>query len=356
MSRRRLITTGAAAAAGASAVSLIDAPSADAWFWRRELVANPNFYPRDGVGGEIDMTGKVVVITGASRGIGLATGVALQALGAVVLGTSRVPGAHLNHPFPLLELDLEDQASVAAFLGAVQTRPEVTSNGGIDVLFNNAGRFVLGNPIALDPATYFPALERSLAVLYGGHVAVANGLLQALAARAAASGYARMAFTTSVVAYGVGGTEPGLSLYHAYYSGKRALLSFANCLRGVVDAGGLGIGVSTVNPLAVQTALAEGLNPIFVQPVDGNGNSSDPDFQLFLDQIRLGLANGLPVEFAAEGIVQLLTSASPDPNIAIGSNEEPFATQGQTEFAEQIGLAENAESAYGYAIGRRRRR
>jgi len=70
----------------------------------------PKYYPTPNHVPEINLAGKVAIITGASHGIGLAVGLALQALGVQVIGTSRTPIAYPGHPFPLLTLDLADPA------------------------------------------------------------------------------------------------------------------------------------------------------------------------------------------------------------------------------------------------------
>jgi hypothetical protein len=46
--------------------------------------------------------------------------------------------------------------------------------------------------------------------------------------------------------------------------------------------------VSTVNPFIIDTPLPDGLNPIYTEPVDANGNSPfNPLMQQFLPQLRL---------------------------------------------------------------------
>jgi NAD(P)-dependent dehydrogenase (short-subunit alcohol dehydrogenase family) len=353
LSKRSLL--GGLLAAGATAPAMV----APAWSQCAapplEVRSEANFYPTAGFVPQLSVAGKVTVITGASRGIGLATALALQAQGAIVLGTSRTPASYAL-PFPLLQLDLADPASTATFLATVGARPEVIANGGIDILLNNAGRFVLGGVIPVDPELFFSGIQLGLATLYGGHIAVTSGLLPQLAARAAVAGYARIVFTASIVAYGVGGSEPGTSYYHAYTSGKRSVLAYANCLRGLIDAAGLGIKVSTVNPLSVNTDLASGRRPIFLQPVDAAGNAlNDANFQAFIDGVRAATAGGLAPGFAAQAYLQLLTSANPHPNVAIGSYSEPMATQGQTQFVSAVGLAEMKQSAFPWVAGPPRR-
>jgi NAD(P)-dependent dehydrogenase (short-subunit alcohol dehydrogenase family) len=82
----------------------------------------------------------VVLVTGASSGIGRAVSSALAAKGFEVFGTSRNP--QRTEPIPgveLVQLDVTDDASVTAAVSAVVQRA-----GRIDVLVNHAGFGVFG--------------------------------------------------------------------------------------------------------------------------------------------------------------------------------------------------------------------
>jgi len=311
----------------------------------------PKYYPTPNHVSEISLAGKVAVITGASRGIGLAVGLALQALGVQVIGTSRTPAAYPGHPFPLLSLDLVNPASIQGFVATVSGRQEVQGAGGIDILVNHAGRAVVGGVVPVDPNMYFAGIQTGLATLYGGHVAVTSALLPALAARSA-SGYARVMFTTSVQAYIDGSGDLGITFGHGYTASKRALLSYANALRKILDAAGSVIKVSTLNPLWVHTDIASGTRPIFLQRVDANGDAiGDPTFQSVLDAFRALVANGLPTSYAAQAYVQLLTATSPEPNVVVGSDVEPYASQGGTELLITILTNEMRQSAVPWIAG-----
>ena len=110
-----------------------------------DLAIAPRYYPLNHFRPEIDLTGKLAVITGASRGNGRAIGEALTALGVDVIGTSRDPASVPNPPaYPLLTLDITDPGSVFAFVAALQADPLFQQHGRVDILVNNAGRFVLG--------------------------------------------------------------------------------------------------------------------------------------------------------------------------------------------------------------------
>jgi len=311
----------------------------------------PKFYPLPNHVPEINIAGKVAVITGASRGIGLAVGLALQEIGVQVIGTSRTPDNFPTHPFPLLSLNLEDPTSIQIFIETILNRPEVQSAGGIDMLVNNAGRAVVGSVIPVDPSLYFAGIQSGLATLYGGHVAVTSALLPALVGRSA-SGYARILFTTSVQSYLDGGDDIGNTYAHSYTSGKRALLAYANSLRTILNASGLPIKVSTLNPLWVASDLATGTRPIYLQPVDSDGNAiGDSNFQLLLDSFRTYVANGLPTSFAAQAYAQLLTKTNPAPNVIVGSNLEPYASMGGTESVISLLNAEMLNSALPWVAG-----
>ena len=83
---------------------------------------------------------KVVLITGASSGIGRATAELLASRGYRVFGTARDPDTVAPaRGVELLPLDVRDDASVASSVEAV-----LGQTGRIDVLVNNAGYSVVG--------------------------------------------------------------------------------------------------------------------------------------------------------------------------------------------------------------------
>lgn len=76
----------------------------------------------------------VALVTGASSGIGEATAHKLLAAGYTVYGTSRRGGQAGQRRFPLLALDVTDDASVDAAVNEL-----LKLEGRIDLLVNNAG-------------------------------------------------------------------------------------------------------------------------------------------------------------------------------------------------------------------------
>lgn len=70
------------------------------------------------------MTNKrVALVTGASSGIGEASANKLLAAGYTVYGTSRRGSLAGTHPFPLLTLDVTDDASVEAAIDELLRLP-----------------------------------------------------------------------------------------------------------------------------------------------------------------------------------------------------------------------------------------
>lgn len=81
---------------------------------------------------------KVVLISGASRGIGLITARLLHQNGYRVFGTGRHLNGH-REAFTILPLDVRDEVSVKACVNAV-----VAEAGRVDILINNAGYDLYG--------------------------------------------------------------------------------------------------------------------------------------------------------------------------------------------------------------------
>ena len=84
--------------------------------------------------------GKVVLLTGASSGLGLESALYLTKKGYVVFGTSRNPHKlNKSIPFELIKLEITDLTSINACVSKV-----LSLKGKIDVLINNAGVGITG--------------------------------------------------------------------------------------------------------------------------------------------------------------------------------------------------------------------
>ena len=115
----------------------------------------------------VDLSGRVVVITGASSGLGLQTAQAMQAAGAEIVAAVR----DLEKTRAVLEcevvpLDLTDLRTAQGAAEAIAHR-----HGRIDVLINNAG--VMASPLSRTAQGY----ELQLGTNHLGHFVFTTGLL-----------------------------------------------------------------------------------------------------------------------------------------------------------------------------------
>jgi NAD(P)-dependent dehydrogenase (short-subunit alcohol dehydrogenase family) len=179
----------------------------------------------------------VVLITGATRGIGRATAALLAARGYRVFGTSRNPPAATLDGFELLPLEVSDDDSVAACVAAVAER----TGGRIDVLVNNVGTGILG---AAEEVTAEEA-RRLFEVNVFGALRVTNAVLPHMRARRAGT-IINMSSSGGIV------SPPFAALYSA---SKFALEGYTEGLRHELRP--LGIAAVIVAPGPVSTTAGD---------------------------------------------------------------------------------------------------
>ena len=108
---------------------------------------------------ELGLRDTVVLVTGASRGLGAAMAIALAEEGAHVIAAARSVGsleevaAQGHGRISTIEADMSDEASVAAVVPEVIAR-----HGRIDGLINNAGIAPAGRFVDQDPQIWRDAL------------------------------------------------------------------------------------------------------------------------------------------------------------------------------------------------------
>ncbi len=190
------------------------------------------------------LNGKVIAITGAARGIGLATARAVAregaqvAIGDLALADAERAAESLGTGAIGLEVDVTDRDSFAAFLDGVEERL-----GPLEVLVNNAGIMLLGPFLQEDPETARKQIDVNLYGVWHG---------SQLAARRFE--HRRAGHLVNIASMAGKAGLPGGATYCAT---KFAVVGLSEALRA--ELRGTGVEVSVVMPSIVNTELAAGL-------------------------------------------------------------------------------------------------
>jgi short-subunit dehydrogenase len=241
------------------------------------------------------MNGTVVLVTGASSGIGQATARLLSQRGYRVFGTSRDPERMETVPgVEALPLDVRSDESVAACVESV-----LRENDTIHALVNSAG-FELGGSIeevSLDEAkaqfetNVFGVMRMVKATLplmrqqRGGRIIIISSLA---------------------------GLSP-IPFLGVYSASKFALEGYGEALRHEVRA--FGVSVSLVEPGFVKTPLAHNRQYAAMHLPD-----YDPWRQLAFEAIREYEARSVEPGVVAECILRILQSRSPKLRYGVGKD------------------------------------
>ncbi|MDT4913508.1 MAG: hypothetical protein QOC66_2636 [Pseudonocardiales bacterium] len=191
-----------------------------------------------------DLTGKLIVITGAARGIGAATARALAREGATLAigdldgDLAAAVATELGGKAMGRKLDVTDHAGFASFLDQVEDEL-----GPIDVLINNAGIMPVANFEEETGASIARQIDLNLhAVIIGTQLAV-----QRMRPRGAGH------IVNVASAAGKGGF-PGVV---TYCSTKFGVVGLSDALHQ--ELYGSGVDVSCVMPAIVRTELTDGV-------------------------------------------------------------------------------------------------
>ena len=189
------------------------------------------------------LKGKIALVTGGARGIGLAVAKAMAAEGAVpVIADINEDGARdalstLGHAEGLaLGADVADEASVAAMIAAIVAR-----YGRLDILVNNAG--IGGNTPFLD--IELAAWNRTIAINLTGAFLVAQA-----AARVMVKGGGGKIVNIASLSGQRGGH--GRAAYGAAKAGLELLTKVM-----AVELAEHGINVNAIAPGAIETEMAK---------------------------------------------------------------------------------------------------
>jgi NAD(P)-dependent dehydrogenase (short-subunit alcohol dehydrogenase family) len=209
---------------------------------------------------DLHLSGKTAVVTGASKGIGLAITRALVDAGAYVVAGSRTRGTELE--------GLEDTGQVT-FVPADLATPQGASDliaaaadrGGIDVLINNAGS------LTVHPAGFASMTDEDWQASWNLNVMGTVRPTRAALPQMYRRGGGSIVIVGSMRAYY---PDPA---YYDYCATKAAVTNIAKSLSK--ELGPKNIRVNSVSPGPVSTPLWLGTDGLAHAKADGSGRTVD---------------------------------------------------------------------------------
>ena len=210
-------------------------------YWERHL--DPDLFIDRSLKGQVK--GKVMLITGGSSGIGLATAHKAAAAGAVTIIIARdadklaeakaaiEAGGNLVHTY---SADVADEAQCAQLIA------QVTANhGAVDILVNNAGRSI--RRAVENSYDRIHDYERTMSVNYFGALRLTLAVLPAMQRK-------KSGHVINISSIGVLTNAPRFS---AYVASKAALDAFTRCAAS--EFADVGIKFTTINMPLVRTPM-----------------------------------------------------------------------------------------------------
>jgi NAD(P)-dependent dehydrogenase (short-subunit alcohol dehydrogenase family) len=210
-------------------------------YWERHL--DPDLFIDRSLKGTVQ--GKVVLITGGSSGIGLASAHKFAEAGAVTiicgrdqdkLDEAQKEAKAKGYQFVCYAADIADMTDCDRF-----TKLLLANHGGVDFLINNAGRSI--RRAIENSYDRFHDFERTMQLNYFGCIRVTMGLLPAMTAK-------KKGHIVNISSIGVLTNAPRFS---AYVASKAALDAWTRCASS--EYSDQGISFTTINMPLVRTPM-----------------------------------------------------------------------------------------------------
>lgn len=243
---------------------------------------------------------KIILITGASSGIGKAIGEYLYHKGFTVYGTSRNPERITNSLFPLFALDVRDEKSIREAVDKV-----MRISGRIDVLINNAGVGITG-PLEEIPAD---EIRNNFETNLFGPIAVMKAVLPNMRSRK--SGL--IINITSIAGY------MGLPYRSIYSASKGALELITEALR--MEVRPFNIHITNVAPGDFATNIAAGRYHAPLNPASDYAKT----YERILAEMNTHVDSGSNPDEMGEAIYKIITTSEPRIHYKVGAVMQKFS-------------------------------
>jgi len=251
----------------------------------------------------------VVLITGTSSGIGLATAVATARAGWATVATLRNPAGDgalrsaaeaAGVEMDIRALDVTDAAAIGSCVEAV-----VADHGHLDAVVNNAGAGHIGTIENED----VDAVRRVMEVNFFGVVAVTKAVLPHLRATGG-----RLVTVSSV------GGAVGQPFNEAYCAAKFAVEGFLESLAPVAATVGVGVTIVEPGPVATEFVANVGVDPAVLFAEAG---PYEPALQAYVSHVTADFSSDAAQ--TGDQVAEVVLAALTDPSPAVRIQTSPWA-------------------------------
>lgn len=243
---------------------------------------------------------KVVLITGASSGIGKSIGEFLTEKGFKVYGTSRNPKNYSNSKFELLALDVRNPETIKTTINFI-----IKKSNRLDVVINNAGVGITG-PLEEIP---MPEIKNNFETNFFGPIEVMKAVLPQMRSQK----LGLIINITSIAGY------MGLPFRSIYSASKGALELITESLNMEVKP--FGINICNVAPGDFATNIASGR---FHSPIISGSDYENKYTQNLKTMDNHVDSGGNPLEMA-EAIYKIIQNPNPKIHYKVGAFMQKFS-------------------------------